>query len=212
MWCIFSSTQKPLNETSSMKKISPLVFFFLVIFWNVLRIPLPAQTMPPRTPVNLDFEQAGTGPIPPGWMGSPFNPQNQYQARISDQQPQQGDQCATVVSTGTPGPSDFGNLMQSVDATPYRDKQIRLRAFVRVEPASPGSRAQLWLRVDRPNREMGFFDNMDDRPITSAKWQFYEITGEVEPDATVVNFGLLLVGQGTQIHRLGRDWIWEQGF
>jgi C-terminal processing protease CtpA/Prc len=43
---------------------------------------------------------------------------------------------------------------------------------------------------------MGFFDNMNDRPIRSAEWAYYEITGEVAPDAESLNFGMMLQGSG----------------
>lgn len=92
-------------------------------------------------------------------------------------------------------PAPFGNLMQTINAVQFRNKLIRFRASVRVE-SSTGGRAQLWVRVDRPGGQMGFFDNMQQRPIRSAVWQEYEIRGEVAADATVLNFGLMLIGGG----------------
>lgn len=41
----------------------------------------------------------------------------------------------------------------------------------------------LWLRVDLPAGQTGFFDNMADRPVTSSEWQEYEIVGQVAADA-----------------------------
>lgn len=72
----------------------------------------------------------------------------------------------------------FGNVMQSIDATPLRGKRVRFRAAVRAE-----GRAQLWLRVDRQGGARGLFDNMQDRPILSAEWKEYEIEGPVADDA-----------------------------
>ena len=87
----------------------------------------------------------------------------------------------------------FGNLMQVVKAADYRGRQVTYKASVRVEAGSSG-RAALWLRVDRPNQQMGFFDNMGDRPIVSANWATYEIKGEVAPDAEGIAFGVMLIG------------------
>ena len=62
----------------------------------------------------------------------------------------------------------------------------------RIEPESR-AHAQLWVRVDRPNQKMGFFDNMRNRPITSREWTTQEINGEVS-DAIAI--GMMLFGKG----------------
>jgi hypothetical protein len=86
--------------------------------------------------------------------------------------------------------------MQSFDAIPYRGKTIRLHAWLRVEPAAPGNRAQMWLRVDRDNGETGFFDNMASRPVTSGEWKECEIQGRVDNDAGLINIGVMALGNG----------------
>ncbi len=91
-------------------------------------------------------------------------------------------------------PDTFGNLTKSFDAAPYRGKTVRLRAFVRVEPAA---RAQMWLRVDLPDKQLGFFDDMGDRPITSPQWASYEIAGAVASNAESVSIGVRSYGQGS---------------
>src|SRR5262249_34950196 len=85
-------------------------------------------------------------------------------------------------------------LLQRADAAPYQGKLIRLKAAVRIDAAGPLDRAQLWLRVDRPNRRAGFFDNMDDRPIRSKAWHDYEIAGNVARDAEKISLGLIVFG------------------
>ncbi|HEX2645569.1 MAG TPA: S41 family peptidase, partial [Thermoanaerobaculia bacterium] len=95
----------------------------------------------------------------------------------------------------------FASLSQTVDAHPLRGKRIRFRAAVRAEVSDAG-RAQLWLRVDRPKGQVGFFDNMYDRPVTSDRWQVYEIAGEVPADAEKIVLGVLF-------YPLGRAWIDE---
>jgi hypothetical protein len=88
-------------------------------------------------------------------------------------------------------------IMQSVDATSYRGKQVRLNGYVRTRVSGGGNQAQLWLRVDRVDRQRGFFDNMADRPIKGQRWEQYEIVGEVADDATRIVFGCFLVGDGS---------------
>jgi hypothetical protein len=72
--------------------------------------------------------------------------------------------CAVVIAPATATtPDSVGNLMQSFRAAAYRGKTVRLRAWVRVEAGGPEDRAQMWLRVDRPNGKVGFLEDMDGR-------------------------------------------------
>jgi erythromycin esterase len=83
-------------------------------------------------------------------------------------------------------------VLQTRDAAPWRGKSVRLRANVRLDDPQPGNHAQLFLRVIRPNGEPAFYDDMGDRPITSAAWAPAEIDGEVASDATSIEIGLKL--------------------
>ena len=74
----------------------------------------------------------------------------------------------------------FFSLSQSVDATAYRGMPIRLRGKLR---AANHGKAQIWLRVDRGDTTM-FFDNMNDRQVTSTTWTEVEVGGTVGADAT----------------------------
>jgi len=89
-----------------------------------------------------------------------------------------------------------GVLTQGMDARSLRGKEIRLRAHVKASVQGVGNLAQLWLRADREGNKMGFFDNMEDRPILSPEWQEYEITGKVDADALMIFFGAILNGNG----------------
>ena len=92
--------------------------------------------------------------------------------------------------------NDFGAISSKVDSAPFRGKAIKLRAAVKAEAQKKAGQGQLWLRVGRPGRQLGFFDNMDDRPIRSSDWQYYEIIGTVADDAEDIFFGCFLVGVG----------------
>ena len=43
---------------------------------------------------------------------------------------------------------------------------------------------------------MGFFDNMQDRPIIDASWRDYQIVGDVADDAEEIALGLMMFGNG----------------
>jgi hypothetical protein len=95
--------------------------------------------------------------------------------------------------------------MQSFRAAAYRGKTVRLRAWVRVEAGGPEDRAQMWLRVDRPNGKVGFLEDMDGRPVRAAEWTSCEIVAEIDGDAQFVDFGVKSMGRG-------RVWVDDVSF
>lgn len=162
----------------------------MLVIWFVLAPLLVAQALPSaQVPVNGDFELGPRDGVPQGWAVPPGFAVESVEAGVH-----RGARCAHLRATGEKTSAPFGNLMQSFDAKPWRSLPIRLRAAIRVAGAE--TRAQMWLRVDRPNREPGLFDNMDDRPVRSAEWSVHEITGVVDPDAEYLNVGVMLFGPG----------------
>jgi hypothetical protein len=55
-------------------------------------------------------------------------------------------------------------------------------------------RAQLWLRVERTNGQIGFSDSMDGRPIRSGDWTLAEIVGQIDEDARTIYLGVASFG------------------
>ncbi|MBE7639558.1 peptidase S41 [Salegentibacter sp. BLCTC] len=92
--------------------------------------------------------------------------------------------------------SDFGNLLFSIDAEKYRGKEIKYTAWVKLKNASRGT-GHLWLRVDKSDKTMGFFENMDANPIKSNAWKKYEIVGKVDDLASGMVMGSFIKGKGT---------------
>ena len=88
----------------------------------------------------------------------------------------------------------FVTVMQNVPAQDLRGRTIRLRGQVRASPRDMSGACALWLRVDRPNQQTGFFDNMANRPIRDANWREYSIEGTVDGDAANVAFGVMASG------------------
>ncbi len=95
--------------------------------------------------------------------------------------------------------NSFANLSQIIDATEFRGKRVRFRAAVKVDAQNPDDRAQLWFRVDMQStgvaQNMGFFDNMSDRPIRADQWEHYEIVGDIDDNAETIVLGLLAFGK-----------------
>jgi hypothetical protein len=156
------------------------------------REPAAATPSLPAAPANLDFEQGEPGQMPAGWTMTSASERAGFGADLTDEQPFAGRTCAVVRRVSFSRTPGSGTLMQSFDAAAYRGQRVRFRAAVRTED----SRAQLWLAVERPDQLPGFFDNMADRPITGARWQVYDIAGEVAADATRIGIGLTVNGDG----------------
>lgn len=88
----------------------------------------------------------------------------------------------------------FAPATSWLNAVPLQGKEFIFRGKMRM--LNGEGQAQLWVRVDRTNKTMGFFDNMDDRPVKKIEWASYEIKGKVDPDAAFLYFGVMLVGKG----------------
>lgn len=162
--------------------------------------PVPAPTPRPTALVNSRFEDGALGEIPQGWVLSASAREAGFRSELAEEPARPGRRCAVIFRES--GAGAFGNLMQNLDATPLRGKRIRLKTMLRVEASgTPAARGQLWLRVDRPNKLMGFFDNRGDRPVAGDTWRPAVIVGDVAPDAEMLALGVML-SQGN-----GKVWV-----
>ena len=154
--------------------------------------PFARPALAQSVPLNPGFEEGA-----PALVGWRHRPTPQYAVALDSVEPREGRWAARVTGEAGGAANTFGNVLQSTAAAPYRGKRVRYRAWVRTDLPPGASLAALWLRVDRPNQQMGFFDNMRNRPIVGRTgWQAYEIVGDVAPDAQEIYFGMLLVGVG----------------
>jgi len=146
--------------------------------------------------LNPGFEDGlvgGIGEAPEGWR---FGSNGGYFSMTTRNSCYSGTQCAMVQSTRSHSPDQKGFLFQIVEASPLRGKPFRFRAAVRAKVTGPDG-ARLLVRIHQPDGSSCFFDNMADRPITSEEWTFYEITGNVCPDAKDLELGMQLWGDGS---------------
>lgn len=87
-------------------------------------------------------------------------------------------------------------LAQTLDARSLRGKEFRLTAFVKADAPNDGDAGRLWVRVDKEDQTVSFFDNMRNRPILSPEWTEYRIDGTVSAEAVSIVFGGQMVGTG----------------
>ncbi|MDX2072448.1 MAG: tetratricopeptide repeat protein [Haliscomenobacter sp.] len=72
----------------------------------------------------------------------------------------------------------------------YEGCKFKFSALVRIESKDTFTRAQLWLRVDKPSGR-GFFEDMSERPIRTPEWKTYSIEGTIDSTGTRMFLGFL---------------------
>ena len=85
---------------------------------------------------------------------------------------------------------------QQLPVDEIRGKDVRLRAYVKVEEGREDTNAQLWIGADRPSGLTPAYKNMHEQPIVSPAWKQYEVILTVPADATQVSVGILCRGEG----------------
>lgn len=181
------------------------IYFVLTLVIFLLLIKLAATGQPLMHPYNLDFEEGEVGKVPRGWSVPMYAEKLGYYCMLTDELPAQGKFSLKLIHDGEYKEGIYGAVVQSIDAKPYVGRNFKLRAAIRAEITSPLGSAHLWIRVHRPEKETGFADIMDDRPIVLNTWGYYEIEGTIDNDAEIINYGLLLKGSG-------RAWIDDVSF
>ena len=139
--------------------------------------------------------QSESQPIPGWFFPTPCRDAG-YRVEIDSLERFDGRRSA-VIDCRVEQPGLIGNLMQTLDATGYRNKTVRLTAALRADVADDGGQVQMWLRIDDEDMGIGFFDNKEDRPVRTIDWQYVEIVARVPRNAQFINFGAYLRGSGT---------------
>jgi pimeloyl-ACP methyl ester carboxylesterase len=93
-------------------------------------------------------------------------------------------------------PGDWGAFNQRLNAKTFAGKKFKLQAAVKVQLIDSTSEAEIWVRVDNPNKKMGFFYNMMDKPIRVKDWKIFSIEGKVDKEAEYFAFGGLYSRKG----------------
>ena len=169
---------------------------------------------------NLDFSEGPPGERPPGWgpvdRACYLPPHDPDPVEVvASSLCFTGIHCAVLRSipvNRTPDPGEdeviryisllraphverHVGLSQNVDVTLYRGRVLTFRASVRAE-VPDGSEARLFVRIHREDGRTSFFDDMGRFPVRSSAWHFYEIPAPIGRDASDVEFGMQLTGQG----------------
>ena len=89
--------------------------------------------------------------------------------------------------------SDYGYVMRTFDAAELRGRDVRFRAWLRVEAVGG---AGLFVRIDRPTG-IGFQKYALYPGVRSRDWTLEEVAGRIDEDAVKVTIGVMFRGTGT---------------
>lgn len=130
----------------------------------------------------------------PGWFLSGSTPED-YRVAQESGIAYNGSHSASLSSLADAVTSEFGTLMQQVDARQFAGMRIRFSAYVRTQDVNGG--AALWMRVDGNGTTLSF-DNMSHRGWIrgDSPWTFYSIVLDVPAQTELISFGLMLTGNG----------------
>jgi hypothetical protein len=127
--------------------------------------------------------------LPTGWFAA-GNAPKEYEFSRDAGTAQSGQSSALIAAKSGSNSSGFGTLMQIVDADHYRGARWKMSGYLKT---SDVAKAQMWMRVDGPDRKILAFDIMDSRPVRgTTPWTRYEIVLDVPADSTDVAFGFFL--------------------
>jgi pimeloyl-ACP methyl ester carboxylesterase len=93
-------------------------------------------------------------------------------------------------------PLDWGAFNQHIDVTAWQGHHFKVTAAIRTEPLDPQAGAELWVRIDKTDKTMGFFYNMMDKPIKDTQWKVYTVRGKIDKNAKWLFFGGLYQHKG----------------
>ena len=191
-WCI-ESTFTPWKAWACILEVPIIEDYDALLFVNRTTSARPILMNRrfewPKEPVNLDFRNGLEG-----WSQPRGNSEG-YAARIVHSGGKEGTPCLQVTFEGASRPELVWWAVQTVDATAYRGKKVRLSGRIRTD-GKPASKAVLWLRVNcRSGKD--FLDNMKDRPVTGTAWTEVALEGPVADDAVILDLGCKVLGNGT---------------
>lgn len=148
-------------------------------------LPILMTTMaPPGRPANPGFDTLS------GWRIEGADPADGYTLALA---PGEHGKAARFASD-TARPGQGGMFVQTMDAAPWRGKDIEFTARLRVDgKAKPG----LVLSVTRPEpNATGFRDQGGVTDVPVGRWFRTRALGHVDADALTVNLGVALTGRG----------------
>ncbi|MBR07257.1 MAG: hypothetical protein CMP48_06175 [Rickettsiales bacterium] len=154
-------------------------------------------------PTNLDFETGTIGEAPKGWITWSRFARLGVTMTISNEA-YSGEKSLKMHRPDGPKYGEIGpNVLQVIDAAPYRGKKIRFTAVAKAD-VSPDTFAFLHLKIEpwsaedtHDSSEPPSFDSLDKFRIESNNWKQYIIEASVAENASTIAYSVNLKDFGT---------------
>lgn len=150
-------------------------------------------------PANLDFEQGEA--LPDNWMVWSKLKRFGFEIGITSDA-YRGNRAIRIHRQAVRQIGEAsGNIIQQIDASPYRGKRVRLRVMAKSALEGKGlAFVRLRVRTRRSDRPFDdspdSFDSLDRVRVVSSGWTEYEIEADVPPEARTISYGIFLAGAG----------------
>lgn len=177
------------NNASSFIVKTAFAAFAVVAVGATVGLAGAQESKPAGASRDQNFE-ASQGKVPPRWGVTTKG----YETRPVTRGAGEGKYAIELRANGDDNPAGFGNLMTGFLTNKTRGKTIEISALLKSDGRA---RAQMWARVDRQDDAMGFFDNMNDRPVLSTKWTRVSLRFRVDDDAVGLFYGVLTPDHGS---------------
>ena len=91
---------------------------------------------------------------------------------------------------------DWTSYSQAIPIAEKSGYQFRASVAIRMESNSKASKAALWVRVDKKDGKVGFFNNNVYSTNVTNQWKIFTIEGVIDTDANVINMGAFAMNSG----------------
>jgi len=154
---------------------------------------LPHGAAEQSAPRNLDFEAGAAGETPADWYLAQDSRIAGYAVELRKQGCHTGAGCAVIVAGPKVESTGAGTLAQAFDATPYREKTMRLRAWVRLDGGRRGERIRVLFAVDGEKKSAEYVQKGG---VRAGEWTLAEVKGKVPKDASEIHIAVTMSGKG----------------
>ncbi|MFC2131181.1 S41 family peptidase, partial [Bacteroidota bacterium] len=146
-------------------------------------------------PYNLNFEIGVSHSMPKGWFMSMKHEQMGFQAGINSKDALKNNYCLQLNFLGELKEKLDGSVYQSIDAKDYRGKAVKFRVAINTENITDTALCKVWIGEHFITDRDAVYHSSDS--ITTADgWKYFEISGKIDKETDLINFGVTLHGDG----------------
>jgi hypothetical protein len=146
-------------------------------------------------PYNLDYEIGSGINVPIGWRTDKESTKSGYEFSLNDKDAIRGIQSAAIYNYSAEKESS-GSGFQTIDATPFKGKTIKLSGYFKIDSKDPASYGEFFAFSKNKKDVMLDYAGLNANSIREKTWSLKTIQLKVATNADRINFGYTLSGAG----------------